>query len=71
MFDHVQVIEDKKKSLFAMIPYEEFLVLRDLLTDPAKLSAYLDYLNARSAKGESIDRLTLAEVKAALKLTSG
>jgi hypothetical protein len=68
MLDHVQIIKDKDQARFAVIPYEEFIFLRQLLNDQDKLADYLDFLHVKSVKAQGPPRLTLDEVKEALEL---
>lgn len=49
-----------------MLPYADYEALRALLTDEARLSAYLDYLHMQNVKRSDPARLSLDEVKAAL-----
>jgi hypothetical protein len=63
MLDQVQIIKDRDEARFAVIPYEEYLFLRDLLNDQEKLGDYLDYLHMQQVKAESPVRHTLEEVK--------
>jgi hypothetical protein len=66
MLDQVQIIKDRDEARFAVIPYQEYLFLRDLLTDQEKLADYLDYLHVQQVKQESPVRYSLEEVKKAL-----
>jgi hypothetical protein len=68
MFDHVQIIKDNDEARFAVIPYEEYIFVRELLSDQDKLIDYLDYLHAQRVKAESTVRLTMAEVRQMLGL---
>ena len=68
MLDQVQIIKDQDEARFAVIPYEDYLFLRDLLNDQEKLEDYLDYLHVQQVKAESSVRYSLAEVKRMLGL---
>jgi hypothetical protein len=68
MLDHVQIIKDNDQARFAVIPYEDYVFLRQLLTDREKLADYLDYLHVQSVKSQNPPRLSLADAKAALAL---
>ena len=69
MLDQVQIIKDRDEARFAVIPYEDYLFLRDLLNDQEKLEDYLDYLHMQQVKSESSVRYSLEEVKQMLGLT--
>ena len=69
MLDQVQIIKDQDEARFAVIPYEDYLFLRDLLNDQEKLEDYLDYLHVQQVKAESPVRYSLEEVKRMLGLT--
>ncbi len=68
MLDQVQIIKDRDEARFAVIPYEDYLFLRDLLNDQEKLEDYLDYLHMQQVKDESSVRYSLEEVKRMLDL---
>ncbi|MBK7218252.1 MAG: prevent-host-death family protein [Candidatus Promineofilum sp.] len=68
MLDQVQIIKDQDEARFAVIPYEDYLFLRDLLNDQEKLEDYLDYLHVQQVKAESSVRYSLEEVKRMLGL---
>lgn len=68
MLDNVQIIKENNEAKFAVIPYEEFEELKDLLSNPEKLADYLDYLHMQQVKAQDTSRLSLAEVKEALSL---
>ncbi len=46
MLDTVQIIKDRDQARFAVIPYEEYVFLRELLSDQERLADYVDYLHA-------------------------
>ena len=68
MLDQVQIIKDQDEARFAVIPYEDYLFLRDLLNDQEKLEDYLDYLHVQQVKAESSVRYSLEEVNRMLGL---
>ncbi len=70
MLEQVQVIKENEQAKFAVIPYEEFLYLKELLSDEEKLADYLDYLHIQRVKAQSSARLSLAEVRARLEQAS-
>ena len=68
MLDQVQLIEDKEQIRFAVIPYDDYLLLKEMLNDPKKLADYLDYLHMQQVKKEENGRFSLADVKKELAL---
>ena len=66
MLETAQIIHDKDEKKFAVISYDEFLSLKELLADEAKLEDYLDYLHIQNVKRQSKGKFSLAEVKAEL-----
>ena len=66
MLDRVQVLEENGQAKFAVLPYADYEDLRALLTDEARLSAWLDYLHMQNVKRSDPARLSLDEVKAVL-----
>jgi hypothetical protein len=68
MLDDVQVIKDDDRVKFAVIPFEDYLFLKELLSDESKLADYLDYLHMQNVKTQSESRLSLAEVKRELAI---
>ena len=69
MLDQVQIIKDRDEARFAIMPYEDYLFLRELLNDQEKLEDYLDYLHLEQVKAECSVRYSLKEVKRMLGLT--
>ena len=67
MLDTVQIIKDRDQARFAVIPYEEYIFLRELLTDQERLADYLDYLHVQQVKAEDTKRLSLEEVQRMLE----
>ena len=68
MLDQVQVIKEKNEAKFAVIPFEEYLYLKELLSDEEKLADYLDYLHMQAVKANTEERFDLEEVKQILAL---
>ena len=68
MLEQVQIIKDRDEARFAVIPYEEYVLLRELLNDQEKLEDYLDYLHMQQVKDESAVRHSLEDVKRMLDL---
>ncbi len=67
MLDTVQIIKDRDEARFAVIPYEEYLLLRELLSDQERLADYLDYLHAQQVKAEDTARFSLEEARRMLE----
>jgi hypothetical protein len=68
MLDNVQIIKENDQAKFAVIPFAEYVQLKEMLADPDRLADYLDYLHMQQVKQQNNRRLTLAEVKAQLTL---
>jgi hypothetical protein len=68
MLDQVQVIKEDEQAKFAVIPFEEYLFLRELLNDEEKLADYLDYLHIQKIKKSTQQHFSLADVKKELAL---
>ncbi len=68
MLEQVQIIKENDQAKFAVIPYEEYVQIRELLQSEEKLTDYLDYLHMQTVKREDPTRLSLDEVKRALSL---
>jgi hypothetical protein len=66
MLDHVQLIKENEQAKFAVIPFEEYLFLKEMLSDEKKLADYLDYLHMQRVKKQANARFSLAEVREAL-----
>jgi len=67
MLDTVQIIKDQDQARFAVIPYEEYVFLRELLSDQERLADYLDYLHVQQVKAEDSTRFSLEEVQRMLE----
>ena len=50
MLENVQVIQEKGQNKFAVIDFEEFVLVKDLLSNAEKLEDYLDYLHIQTIK---------------------
>lgn len=50
MLENVQVIQEKGQNKFAVIDFEEFVLVKDLLSNVEKLEDYLDYLHIQTVK---------------------
>ena len=68
MFESVQIITENEQAKFAVIPYAEYVRVRDLLADEEQLADYLDYLHMQTVKAADPQRRSLDEVKRALAL---
>jgi hypothetical protein len=66
MLETAQIIRDKDEKKFAVISYDEFLSLKELLSDEKRLENYLDYLHIQNVKKRSKAKFTLEEVEAEL-----
>jgi hypothetical protein len=51
-----------------VIPFDEYLSLKELLSDPERLADYLDYLHIQQVKQQDTQRYSLDEVKDQLGL---
>ena len=63
MLEHVQIIKDHDKAKFAVIAFEEYVHLKELLSDMEKLEDYLDYLHIQKVKKQTQKTLSLEEVR--------
>ena len=68
MFKDVQIITENEQAKFAVIPYAEFVRIRDLLANEDELADYLDYLHIQSVKKQNGSRHSMADVKRALAI---
>jgi hypothetical protein len=66
MLEEVQLIKENDQAKFAVIPFEDYLFLKEILFDEEKLTDYLDYLHMQRIKKQSGKRFSLAEVKEVL-----
>lgn len=63
MLEHVQIIEENGQAKFAVLDFEDYLSIKELLSEPEKLEDYLDYLHMQAVKKKSTKRYSMAEVK--------
>ena len=68
MLEQVQILKENGDAKFAVIPFDEYVALKELLDDEEKLADYLDYLHAQNVKSQGSTRHSMAEVKAVLEL---
>ena len=66
MLEQVQILKENGSAKFAVIPFDEYVTLKELLSDESRLADYLDYLHAQNSKAQATTRYTLDEVKAKL-----
>ena len=64
MLETAQIIRDKDEKKFAVISYDEFLRLKELLSNEKSLEDYLDYLHIQNVKKSSKEKFGLEEVEA-------
>jgi hypothetical protein len=71
MLETVQIIQEQGQAKFAVIEFQEYLQIKELLSNAEKLQDYLDYLHIQKVKHQQSKRSmkTLAEVKQELNLT--
>lgn len=70
MLDQVQLIKENDRAIFAVIPFEEYLFLQELLNDEEKLADYLDYLHMQKVKKETSQRFSMLDARRELALES-
>ena len=58
-----QIIKDNNEAKFAVIGFDEYLYLKDLLSDEEKLEDYLDYLHVLRVRKHSKRTYSFEEVK--------
>jgi len=68
MLENVQIISDNGEAKFAVINFQEYLNVKDLLSDKSKLQDYLDYLHVQKIKQQAKKMFSLDEVKHQLSL---
>ena len=68
MLENVQIIKEDDQPKFAVILFEEYVNLKALLSDPERLTDYLDYLHMQQVKQQDMRRYNLDEVKDQLEL---
>lgn len=54
LLEDVQIIHDKEQEKFAVIPYEDYLAIKDLLSSKKQLADYINnlFLKERNGEGE-------------------
>jgi hypothetical protein len=68
MFERVQIIKENDQAQFAVIPFDEYLFLRELWSDKEKMADYLDYLHMQKVKKQAQERFSREEVKRELAI---
>jgi hypothetical protein len=63
LLEHVQIIKEHDQPKFAVIDFDEYTFLKDLLVDEEKLQDYLDFLHIQHVKGQTQQIFTLDDVK--------
>jgi len=63
MLENIQIINDNGEAKFAVIHFQEYLNIKDLLSDESKLQDYLDYLHIQNVKKQTQKMFNLDEVK--------
>ena len=63
LLEHVQVIKDQDIPKFAIIEFEEYAKIKEILSDPEKLEDYLDFLHILKVKAQNPQRVSLEDVK--------
>ncbi|MDD5229257.1 MAG: hypothetical protein PHD53_10665 [Methylococcales bacterium] len=70
MLENVQVIQEKGQNKFAVIDFEEFVLVKELLSNAEKLEDYLDYLHIQTVKKQDKStRHSFGDVLTALNMT--
>ncbi len=67
MLDQVQVIKENDQAKFAVIPFNEYLFVKGILSSKEKMEDYLDYLYVQNVKEQTTKRYSLAEVRLELE----
>jgi hypothetical protein len=70
MLETAQIIQEQGQAKFAVIEFQEYLQIKELLSNIEKLQDYLDYLHIQKVKQQQTNRpmKTLAQVKEELNL---
>ncbi len=70
MLENAQIIKEHGQAKFAVIEFEEYLLIKELLSNAEKLEDYLDYLHIQEVKQREADkpRKSLEQVKQELGL---
>ena len=59
MLENVQIIQENGQNKFAVIDFQEFVLVKDLLSNAEKLEDYLDYLHIQEVKNKIRQHVTL------------
>lgn len=70
MLENAQIIQENGQAKFAVIDFQEYLQIKELLSNSEKLEDYLDYLHIQEVKKQSANqpKKTLEQVKNELGL---
>jgi len=69
MLEAVQILKDSQgDAQFAVIDFQEYLSVKNLLSSTEQLEDYLDYLHIQQVKQRTVKKWSLAEVKQELGL---
>jgi hypothetical protein len=65
MLENTQIIHEQGQAKFAVIDFQEYLSIKELLSNSKKLADYLDYLHIQEVKQKEANkpRKSLAQVK--------
>jgi len=72
MLENAQIIHEQGHAKFAVIEFQEYLSIKELLSSVAKLEDYLDYLHIEQVKQQELNqpRFTMEQVKQQLGINS-
>ena len=69
MLENVQLIQEKGQNKFAVIDFNEFVLIKELLSNAEKLEDYLDYLHIQKIKQQDkLPRHSFEDVMKQLKV---
>jgi hypothetical protein len=63
LLEHVQIIKEHEQPKFAVLDFDEYTRVKELLEDEEKLEDYLDFLHIQKVKAQITQTFTLDEVK--------
>ncbi|OQW87780.1 MAG: hypothetical protein BWK78_08775 [Thiotrichaceae bacterium IS1] len=64
MLEAVQILKDSQgEARFAVLDFQEYLSVKNLLSSTEQLEDYLDYLHIQQVKRRTVKKWSLAEVK--------
>lgn len=71
MLENAQIISEHGQAKFAVIDFQEYLSIKELLSNSEKLEDYLDYLHIQEVKKQEANNSgkSLEQVKQELGLT--